>query len=419
MLQNRDVVGETVVSSTVSAGRANRKRVGFLNSHPIQYAAPLYAYIAQSPDIEPVALYLTDFSLRNAVDRQFGQAINWDIDLLAGYEHHFVGANFKTAQPYGFFGLATPAIVATIRRLKLDALVLHGHNYAANLLALAAARTAGIPVFYKAETHLELPRGSLKSNLRPLVLRALFSQMAGFLAIGTKNAAFYRSLGIEQARISHYPYTVDNDRFVAASTLTDEERRQKRAALGLSPDRVTILYASKLMRRKHPDDLLAAAQRLAREGLPVELLFVGTGELMDELRSRAAEEPALPVHFAGFVNQTELPATYAAVDIFALPSENEPWGLIFNEVMCAGLPVVAAEEIGCVGDLVREGENGRIFDAGDVDGLADALRPLVADPALRRQFGARSRAIMENWGYAQNLAGLREALTKAGVALRG
>ncbi|MBN8806910.1 MAG: glycosyltransferase family 4 protein [Sphingomonas sp.] len=394
----------------------HRTRVGFLNSHPIQYAAPLYAYLNRSPDIEPVAIYLTDFSLRGAVDKQFGQAIRWDIDLLAGYEHHFVGRNVGTAEPYGFFSLASPAIGSAILRLDLDALVLHGHNYAANLIALAAARAAGIPVFYKAETHLGLPRSGIKSRLRPATLKTLFSQMAGFLAIGTKNAAFYRSLGIADAKIHFYPYTVDNDRFVTASALTATERASKRAALGLSSDGTVMLYASKLTHRKHPDDLLAACQILAREGRPVELLFVGTGELNAALQQQARSEPTLPVHFAGFVNQTELPAAFAAADVFVLPSEDEPWGLIFNEAMCAGLPVVGSEEIGCVGDLVRPGENGAIFNARDVGGLVDALRPLVCDQALRRRYGERSRQIIDRWSYAENLAGLRAALVSVGYS---
>lgn len=394
----------------VGLTHGRRARVGFLNTHPIQYAAPLYAYLNQTSDIEPVALYLTDFSLRGAVDRQFGRTINWDIDLLAGYEHHFIGPRYRSLEPYGFLGLATPAIIGAVRSLALDALVIHGHNHAANLLALAAARSAGIPAFYKAETHLALPRGTMKAALRPPALRALFAQFAGFLAIGRKNAAFYRALGIPDTRIHHYPYTVDNARFAKASTLTPEQRAVERQRLGLSPDRVTVLYASKLMRRKHPDDLLAACAQLARDGLPVELLLAGTGEMEAELRAAAAAQPILPVHFAGFVNQTELPALFAASDIFALPSENEPWGLIFNEAMCAGLPVIAAEEVGCVGDLVRPGENGAVFDAGSVEGLVAALRPLVVDPELRKRASHRSREIMAGWSYADNLAGLRAAL---------
>ena len=75
------------------------------------------------------------------------------------------------------------------------------------------------------------------------------------------------------------------------------------------------------------------------------------------------------VHFHGFANQSVLPQIYGAADVFVLPSENEPWGLAVNEAMCAGLPIVASAEVGCVADLVRAGVNGQTFAAGDVEGL--------------------------------------------------
>ena len=76
---------------------ARRIRVGFLNTHPIQYAAPLYRHINQSPDIEAVPIYLTDHSLRGAIDSQFGQAVTWDVDLIGGTDPIFV-AGYETRQ---------------------------------------------------------------------------------------------------------------------------------------------------------------------------------------------------------------------------------------------------------------------------------------------------------------------------------
>ena len=122
------------------------------------------------------------------------------------------------------------------------------------------------------------------------------------------------------------------------------------------------------------------------------------------------------VHFAGFVNQAALPRVYAACDVFVLPSENETWGLAINEAMCAGLPIVASSEIGCVPDLVHDGCNGRTFSAGDVGGLTEALQPLLTDPELRRRMGESSRNIIARWSYAECQAGLRAALASVGLA---
>ena len=139
-----------------------------------------------------------------------------------------------------------------------------------------------------------------------------------------------------------------------------------------------MLYAAKFTTRKRPRDLLEAARRLKAEGIrPFTVVMAGSGELEHELRTFCADHGLDNVVFTGFVNQSELPALYGASDIFVLPSEDEPWGLAVNEAMCASLPVVVSREVGCVPDLVRDGVNGYTPAAGDVTGLARALRRLI------------------------------------------
>lgn len=392
--------------------RRSGHRVGFLTSHPFQYSSPLYAYLADSDDIEPVALYLSDFSLRGSHDKQFGREVKWDVDLLGGYEHHFVGRDYQTAEPYGFMALRGDRMRQQLAALRLDALVVHGHNYLGMLQAMLAAHRLGIPLLYKGETHLLLPRSGLKAALRQPVMSWLYAQMAGFLAISRRNREFYHSLGVPDGIIFDYPYTVQNDRFVAASALTPDERIAIRAELGLDPALPTVIFASKFMPRKHPGDVIEACAQIAARGARCQVLFVGTGELDADLRTQASRHPGLPVVFAGFRNQSELPRILGASDIFVLPSEDEPFGLIVNEAMCAGLAIVASEEIGCVPDLVHQDVNGRLFTARDAVGLSHALEPLVRDPALAEQMGAKSREIIENWSFARNLAGLRAAMAR-------
>ncbi len=164
------------------------------------------------------------------------------------------------------------------------------------------------------------------------------------------------------------------------------------------------------MRRKHPDNLVEAARRLAKEGLAFDLVLAGNGEMQAELERLTADLPN--VVMPGFINQQEMPTLLGACDIFALPSEDEPWGLIVNEAMCAGLPIVVSSEVGCAPDLVENGGNGHTFRARDIDGLTDALRPIVSDSILRKAMSLRSAEIIEKWSYRECLAGLREAFSK-------
>ena len=404
--------------NAASNARVSRvTRIAVVNSHPIQYFAPLYAYLNAAPDLEVTALYLSDFSLRGGRDAGFDRDVTWDVDLLGGYQSVFLGDAARKRDPGGFWSLVAPQIWGELRSRRYDVLWLHGHNYAANLIALAAAKSVGMPVMMRGETHLGLPCGALKSILRRGLMGALYHGCDRLLAIGSANAAFYRAMGVPEHKIFLVPYAVDNERFAAAASLDDKQRGAVRERYNIPVDRPAVLYAAKFTPRKRPRDLIEAALRLtAQSDRPFAIVMTGSGELEPELRAFCKQQALDNVVFTGFVNQSDLPALYGASDVFVLPSEHEPWGLAVNEAMCAGLPIVVSHEIGCVADLVRDGINGYTPAAGDIDGLARALKFLIEDAELRRQQGEASRQRIHEWGYGQCLEGIRAAV--AGLKLR-
>ena len=251
-------------------------RVAVLNSHPIQYFGPMYAYLNRDPALEMTALYCSDFSLREALDPGFGQRVTWDVDVLAGYASIFLGERARRRTPAGFWSLVCPEVWKEVRSGKYDVLWLHGYAYAADLIAFIAARTRGIPVFMRSETHLGLARPRMRQRLRDAIVSRAYRLLDGFLAIGSRNAAYYRSLGISRERIHLVPYSVDNDRFIARDGDGDG-RSAARSRFGISDDQIVILYASKLTRRKRAADLVEAVARLEGRGVHATLLLVGSG----------------------------------------------------------------------------------------------------------------------------------------------
>ena len=174
-----------------------------------------------------------------------------------------------------------------------------------------------------------------------------------------------------------------------------------------------MLFASKFMERKRPQDLVAAFAKVAAEPAARRpyLVMVGDGDrhaaLLEQARSLNIEPL---VRFAGFRNQTELPRFYDLCDVFVLPSKLEPWGLVVNEVMNAGRAVIVSDQVGAAADLVRNGENGFVYPAGNVDALTGALRQILSDPEQCRHMGERSRQIIGGWGFQEDLEGLKRAL---------
>jgi glycosyltransferase involved in cell wall biosynthesis len=389
-------------------------RIAVLNSHPIQYFAPLYAYLNTDPGLEVTALYMTDWSLRQNTteDPGFGRAVTWNIDLMSGYPSVFLGKAARTRSPgKTFYSLWAPEVWKELRSGRYDALLLPGHQYAANLIAMAAALSMRMPILVRGETHLELPRRGLKALIRRPVMGFFYGLCSRCMAIGTANAAFYRAMGVPPERIFPMPYTVDNARFTAPNGTGDAERAAWRERFAIPPSIPAILYAAKFTRRKHPELVLEAARRLReRTKRPFTIVLCGSGELEPELRAFCATHGLDNVVFTGFVNQAELPMLYGACDVFVLPSEVEPWGLAVNEAMCAGLPIVVSREVGCVADLVSDGVNGFTPEAGDIEGLTGALLKLIENPDLRKSQGAESLMRISRWSYQECMEGLRAAL---------
>ena len=170
-----------------------------------------------------------------------------------------------------------------------------------------------------------------------------------------------------------------------------------------------VLFASKLQARKRCADLLQAYESI-RAQAPAQIVVVGDGPELARLTEYARSKRLDDVRFVGFKNQSELPAFYDLCDIFVLPSEREPWGLVVNEAVNAGKPIVASDAVGAARDLVLDGRSGCVFPVGDIAALASSLRLLIQDPDLRRRLGDNARALVAEWGIDATVAGVRSAI---------
>jgi glycosyltransferase involved in cell wall biosynthesis len=163
---------------------------------------------------------------------------------------------------------------------------------------------------------------------------------------------------------------------------------------------------------KGPFDLLEA---FARASTPESyLVFAGDGALRSSLEKRSAELGiADRVRFLGFMNQSQLPSVYCASDMLVLPSHYDAFGLVVNEAMICGLPLVISDCVGAKFDLLRPGETGYIFPIGDVDALAAILKELLHDPEKRARMGAAARHRMESWSPREFADGVARAVNLA------
>ncbi len=391
-------------------------RLAYLVTHPIQYQAPLLRLIANQPDIDLHVMFGSDFSVRQFVDPGFGRAISWDVKLLDGYRSEVLpsfGRPLADNEQPSFWRPLSHGIARRLKAGRFDALWVHGYNRASHWAAMLAAKRLGLAVLIRDEaTQVSAPRSLAKRALKQAFFRALDRLVDGYLAIGSLNRDYYLAHGIAPSKLFSMPYAVDNAFFQAQVARAAPERAVLRARLGLAPDRPVILFAAKLIARKRPHDLLEAFANIA--GDPAMrapyLLFAGDGELRPALEATVARSGLADVRLLGFQSQAALAALYDLADLLVLPSEREAWGLVVNEAMNAGCAIVVNDRIGAGADLVRGGDNGFIYPCGDVAALAVSLRSVLRDPARGRAMGESSRALIERWGFTEDLAGLRAAL---------
>ena len=230
------------------------------------------------------------------------------------------------------------------------------------------------------------------------------------IVLSTATRELMLSLGIPEQRISLIPFVVDNDWWLAQAARVNREA--VRASWGAAPETSVILFCAKLQPWKRPADLLHA---FAQANLPNSLLlFAGDGAQRQELESEAQRlNLSDRIRFLGFTNQSQLPAIYSGADLLVLPSEYEPFGLVVNEAMLCGCPVIASDRVGAARDLIAPVDASFIYPMGDVASLAALLQRIFANPAQLERFRGAARERMQTWSPREHIAATLEALKRA------
>jgi glycosyltransferase involved in cell wall biosynthesis len=253
---------------------------------------------------------------------------------------------------------------------------------------------------------------------REIAKRWLVRKFHAALVGGSRHAAYATALGIPRACVFKGYDVVDNEHFARGADHARANAHVARAAAKL-PERY-FLTSSRFIPKKNIDGLLRGYARfIARRADAPDLVVCGDGELRDKLHRLANTLGIAPrVRWPGFVQYPALPAYYAFAEAFILASTIEQWGRVVNEAMACGLPVLVSERCGSAPELVREGENGFLFDPRDPDAIADALGRIPAEAAARERMGRRSREIIAEFTpqtFGRNLVeSARIALARLG-----
>lgn len=345
------------------------------------------------------AWYLTRQGLDKSVDKEFKASFSWDIDLTSGYSHEFI----QIKQPIDmnrFNGVDFAEDFANrLDENDIGVLWVEGWRFRALWNALRIAKKNGVKIWMRGESNLLTKVPLWKQIAKKLFLKPHLQKVDSFLCIGEANRQFYRSYGISEAKLHSAPYCVENDRFARQADFLRLERNKIRSEWGIPEDSKVFLFCGKFVEKKHPDHLLEAVSRLQSSSLhggDLHILFVGSGPMAGVLRQgcdvvfdvdrggrqdRSMRPEAIgrvKASFAGFLNQSEVAKAYVASDLMVLPSDaGETWGLVANEAMACGTPVVTSHLVGCSQDLPSKLDPQLVFQFGDLDCLTQTLRRAI------------------------------------------
>jgi glycosyltransferase involved in cell wall biosynthesis len=345
-----------------------------VQTHPIQYHAPVYRALEQRWGVPVTAIYGSDFSVAGYRDREFDATFSWDTDLLSGYSSVFL-ARTDNGGGRRFEDVKASGLAAVLTRLRPSAVLIGGYSPHFHRAAFFEAWRAGAAILFRAETTDVEPGSPLRRSVRRTALRTLYGRAARLLYIGARSKRHYEQLGCEASRLVFSPYCVDAGAFEVDENARIRLREQVRSELGATSEHLVLLFSGKLIPKKRPDLLLEAARDLSTiSSRPLMIAFLGDGELRPALEAECRTLDNVRTTFLGFKNQRELSPYYHAADVMVLPSQHsETWGLVVNEALMHGVPCVVSSVVGCGDDLIIPGHTGEVFEVGSRESLVAAL----------------------------------------------
>jgi glycosyltransferase involved in cell wall biosynthesis len=378
-------------------------RVAVVSPEPTPYRSPLFDRVGSQPGLDLTVIY----AAATVADRTWSVRPRHQTEFLSGRQLPGLHGLLRHDYP------VTPGVGRALTRIGPDVVVISGWSTYASQAAVLWARRHRVPYILLVESHDLGPRASWRRAVKGLVVPRLVRGAANVLVVGSaaRESVIARGARPEDVRI--FANTVDLAAWSDRAATLALGRDELRAETDFSPDDIVVLSVGRLVPEKGMDTLVRAAAATGDRRVRVVLAGGGSGGPGLEALAR---ELGVSLRIAGDLPQEALAQEYVRADVFALLSLHETWGVVVNEAAASGLPLVLSARVGAARDLVREGENGFVVPAADVEAAAAALERLAEDAEHRRAFGERSRELVTGWTYDASvksfLAAVREATAR-------
>lgn len=305
-------------------------------------------------------------------------------------------------------------LIQYIKDHDVRAVVFNGYRYISYLRLMDYCYRNGIPAFLRSDSNIrsERPLSLLERAGKRRLYHWMMKRSKGVCSMGELGDQFFLKYGADPHRIYRVPYWPDYDLFATVDKVALDRFRRK---YGLDDRRRYVMYSGRLISSKRVDLLIDAFVGLAAERPDWDLLVCGDGLLRDELQRRVPEGLRKRIIWTGFLDCDDLVVAYHSADVLAVPSAKEPWALVVQEAMAAGMVVVASDVVGAAHEMIDDGESGRIFASGNTAALREALKDVTQSDRLAMYRQRSAAALCRYREEVDPVAEIRRALTDVGV----
>lgn len=275
---------------------------------------------------------------------------------------------FLKLRPKGTSQSSGSAIVKLIKNQKYDGIIFGGYSSPSVMRAIAYCRRHGVRYYIEFDGCFNKKDAIAKR----LVKKYLLKKAVGCFVTCKETRQYLRGMGMPDEKIFGYPFTSVYQRDILPAPPTPVEKEEIRRQFGL-PGGILLISVGQFIHRKGFDVLLRALSRVERD---ISVLIVG-GEPTEEYLSLCEQEKLTNVRFMSFLAQEELFRLYRCADVFVLPTREDVWGLVINEAMACGMPVISTDRCIAAEELIVPGRSGMIVPAGNVEAMAEAINAVL------------------------------------------
>ncbi|OGT36272.1 MAG: hypothetical protein A3F11_04935 [Gammaproteobacteria bacterium RIFCSPHIGHO2_12_FULL_37_14] len=276
-------------------------------------------------------------------------------------------------------------------------------------ISILFAKICHIPIVIETDTPHPPSIRWWKQAVKRLIYPAIFRMVDIFMPGGTRQSEYLEYYGVPSKKIVPAQMTVDVTYMQKCLTgYSIADRKNTRQQYRIPDDHIVFMYAGRLVSYKGIFDLIDAFKKLSQDN--VTLLIAGDGELRQKIEEIVNHDKK--IRYTGRLQDDALFKAYFASDVFVLPSHFEPWGLVVNEAMAMEKPVIVTDRVGCVDDLVEDGETGFVVKAGHPENLQTAMEWLIKNPKAVATMGKKAAQKISTWTLENEAKNICQAWAK-------